>query len=172
MSRFLTGEELMRKVLQIIESCNGCPNRRYSSGGAYDCTLLDERIPEEVVIAPFCPLTDYPSRIIAEMATTIHLLRKQNTTSFTLGILSLIATKLELNVRSDYLGIDIPLQDGTVVHLSGYDFECDLIGLQVVQFNYNGTKYQLHLNQEPSLHKAVRTGEDLEEHWQECKLTR
>lgn len=99
------------KVLGNVTSCGRCPNYLYYSGGVYRCSLVDEAVLDKSIIAPFCPLPDYPSRTIAEMQTTILGLREPLKYGFGLALMTHIATKLKLNLSVSGSGIAIPFKD-------------------------------------------------------------
>lgn len=103
------------KILQIVNSCGICLNYRYYSGGKYVCTGVHEIVEDKSLIAPFCPLVDFPSRIIANMERTIQTLREPNKYGMVLAILSHVATKLKVNM--DAYGMSIPIKDNDSIYL-------------------------------------------------------
>lgn len=70
---------MAKKVLQLIECCNDCPNKSYYSGGAYECAKVGTILPHnEGHRAPgWCPLTEYPSDMVRERDLTIAELQRQ-----------------------------------------------------------------------------------------------
>ena len=52
------------RILQIVLNCKSCPRRSYYSGGAYDCSEIDRRIPSDFPVdetmPDWCPLALYP----------------------------------------------------------------------------------------------------------------
>lgn len=51
----------MAKIIGIVQGCKGCPNRRYYSGGRYECTLVEQMLAPEVTLPSWCPLPDHPA---------------------------------------------------------------------------------------------------------------
>ncbi|MEO6536655.1 MAG: hypothetical protein ABIT47_03090 [Candidatus Paceibacterota bacterium] len=99
------------KVLALVTSCGTCANYEYNSGGTHKCRLADQIVLDKSVIAPFCPLADYPSSVIAGMDRTIRCLREPNKYVFTHALLTFVATKLNLNLDADGRGILITFKD-------------------------------------------------------------
>ena len=99
------------KVLGQVTSCKECPNYVYYSGGDHHCRLVAETVLEESIVAPFCPLPDYPSRTIAEMQTTILGLRKSSRNNFEMDLLTHIASRLKLNLHPSGTGMMISFND-------------------------------------------------------------
>lgn len=54
---------MVKKVLQLVQSCNDCPRKVYYSGGRSQCTEADTLLPhgEGDSIPDWCPLSAYPS---------------------------------------------------------------------------------------------------------------
>jgi len=99
------------KVLGTVDSCGECPNYGYYSGGVHRCGLVDEAVLDKTTVAPFCPLPDYPSRIIAQMQTTILGLREPNKYGLGFALLTHIATKLKLDLHANGSGLTISFKD-------------------------------------------------------------
>ena len=99
------------KVLGTVASCSECPNYVYYSGGVHRCTLVEETVSDKSIIAPFCPLPDYPSRTIAQMQTTILGLREPLKYGFEVALMTHIATKLKLDLHANGSGLTIPFKD-------------------------------------------------------------
>lgn len=152
------------KILSLIQKCGSCPRRHGDRCGEVDEVILDSSR-----VAPFCTLSDYPNRTIADMEATIKALRENDNTSFPIAVLSLIATRLGTNLCSDYMGIDIPLADGNVVHLpyEGLTFETDLHW--TICFVDRGNKYRLRMG-DCSLHMSVSVPGYADELWKICEL--
>lgn len=54
------------KVAVSVTRCTECPNRRYGSGGVYDCAKMDfAPLPADSVMPEWCPLPDHPGPICA-----------------------------------------------------------------------------------------------------------
>ena len=58
-------KEQCMKILKRVGSCHECPNRRYGSGGRYDCVAVDAPLPQGGKIPEWCPLSDDPAQIAA-----------------------------------------------------------------------------------------------------------
>lgn len=110
------------KVLALVASCKECPNHSYYSGGSHRCTLVDQAILDLTTVAPFCPLSDYPARVIVEMERTILALRDPHRYGFGLTLLTHIATKLKLNLHANGLGLTISLPKGPREVYLGLDY--------------------------------------------------
>jgi hypothetical protein len=102
------------KVLGQVTSCGECPNYVYYSGGQHRCRLVDETVLDKSIVAPFCPLPDYPSRAIADMQTTILGLRAAEHRGFQLMLLTYVANRLKVNVPAHARGLMVPLKDREV----------------------------------------------------------
>ncbi len=105
------------KVVITTTSCGTCPNYSYYSGGVYRCSLVDEAVLEKNRIAPFCPLPDYPSSIIADMQVTMLGLQKSVDYSFPFALFTFIAAKLKRTVSANGSTIVIPVRDREPVRL-------------------------------------------------------
>jgi hypothetical protein len=99
------------KVLGQVTSCGECPNYSYYSGGVHRCSLVEEAVLDKTIVAPFCPLPDYPSRTIAQMHITILGLREPLKYGFGLALMTHIAAKLKLDLHANGLGLTIPFKD-------------------------------------------------------------
>ena len=140
----------MPKILKIIDSCRGCPHYGYYSGGQHQCGLVNETVADKAVIAPFCPLTEFPSRVIADMGETIRLLREQYRYGLVLAVLSHIATKLKADVSARGV-LTIKLKDKTSVYLR-HDAIMEVRPLEnTVIFAGDKGKYKLHPDACPPL---------------------
>jgi len=104
------------KVRGLVRSCGECPDYVYYSGGKHQCRLVEETVVDKTIIAPFCPLADFPSQLLADMETTIRTLREPNKYGIVLAVLSHIATKLNENLN-DRGGLTISLKNGDSVSL-------------------------------------------------------
>jgi hypothetical protein len=99
------------KVVDTVTSCSHCPHYSYDSGNVNRCSLVGEVVRDKTIVAPFCPLPDYPSRLIAEMQMTIAGLRDPLKYSFGLTLLTYVANRLKLNLHANGSGIIIPFKD-------------------------------------------------------------
>jgi hypothetical protein len=133
------------------------------------CKLNGEKIPNQREIPVWCPLADPPSRLIADMETTIRSLRERDTLPFSIGVLSLIATRLGTNIRSDMRGINLELEEGEVVMLEFDSLTIEDAHLGLVRFNYRGTNYRLSLGTD-YIQKEVEIPGRGEKGWMHCDL--
>ncbi len=102
------------KIVNMVNSCGECPNYGYYSGRVYRCNLVEEAVLEKDRIAPFCPLPDYPSRVIKEMEITVLGLQKSVDYSYPFALFTFIAAKLKRTVSANGSTIRIPCRDGEV----------------------------------------------------------
>ena len=134
---------MSNKILDRITSCGECPHYVYYSGGVHNCRLVDEVVRDKSRVAPFCPLADYPSRVIADMETTITGLREPLTYGFGLALLTYVAAKLKVNVHTRGSSLVVPLKDGRKVGL-GLDY---ITAIRVypfeISFNHGEHSYKL-----------------------------
>ena len=159
------------KIVQQVRSCGECPNYVYYSAGVRHCRLVDQRVRDKDVIAPFCPLPDYPARVIADMQATIAGLRNPNEYDFGHALLSYVSAKLRLNMMANRRGIEIPLADGSVVEF-GLDFISELRAhpFEVV-FMHGDKAFRLLLDATgPGLQQQEFSGD--EELWQRLRLAK
>ncbi len=133
---------------------------------------MHETIPQDVSIAPFCPLPDYPSGVIAQMEATIRTLRGLGKPPFFIEIFSLLAKRLGVLLHTNSGGLTIELEDDTKVHLL-YD---TIHNVEVshttwsIFFHHEGTLYRLSLYDKPSLSRKVQIPGVENMLWQECEL--
>ena len=146
----------MSKILKLVDSCGGCPHYGYYSGGQSECRLVDEIVVNKALVAPFCPLADFPSRLLADMDATIRLLRAPNTYGFVLALLSHIATKLKRELSTGGV-IDIALKNGTSIFLR-HDAVIEVLvdSWAIIFVEGRRQKFKLHPDsQPPQLYKQV-----------------
>lgn len=160
------------KVQKLVSSCGECPHYNYYSGRAYRCAMVDQTVFDKEKVAPFCPLADYPSGIIADMEVTILALRKPLEYGFGLALLTHVAGKLKVNLHANGRGLTVPLKDRKVYlgldyvkHVSPYpNFE--------ITFMSGEGKFKLFPDlSPPQLHEATRPIEGGEEFWQHHRLS-
>lgn len=69
----------MSRILAIVHACNACPNRRYYSGGAHECSAVGQVIPTEIdrngYIAEWCPLPPHPAHAMEQMRAELNRLK-------------------------------------------------------------------------------------------------
>jgi hypothetical protein len=137
------------KILGQVASCGICPNYVYYSGGVHRCRLVDETVRDKEIVAPFCPLPDYPSRMISGMQATILGLREPNKYDFGIALLTHVATKLKLDLHAHGSGITILLMDERKVYL-GLDYitEVRLRPFEITFANEEG-KFKLSPDADP-----------------------
>lgn len=160
---------MVQKIVLLVSSCGECPNRGYYSGGQLQCNLVNEIIPDKNVVAPFCPLSDFPSSTIANMAATIRTLREPNKYGLNLAILSYVATKLGTLLGANSV-VTIPLKNGESVYLR-YD-SITKIDTQPYEIHFmcDEKRLRLSLGDKPSLsEEVIREGFD-EPLWLRCEL--
>jgi hypothetical protein len=146
------------KILGQVTSCGVCPHRTYYSGSIHRCALVDEDIINDSVVAPFCPLPDYPSDKLAQMQKTIEALREPLKYSFGMAVLTHIAAKLKLNLSAKNAGITIPFKDGTQDRKVFLEIGC-VTGIDArtseVTFTNDGKVFKLNIDgREPLLREA------------------
>lgn len=157
------------KVVQLVTSCGGCPNKGYYSGGASQCKLTEEIIQDMSSIAPFCPLADFPSKKLADMEATIGLLRDPNKRSLSMAILAYVAARLKTTVSASG-AVEIKLKKGESVYLIfSHLLEITSQPWSII-FMYGDKKYRLYPEREPSLSVAVKLEGSEGEGWQTCQL--
>lgn len=144
------------KIVTQVSFCGECPHYRYYSGGAHECEKVQQIVREKSKVAPFCPLPDFPSRVIAEMQTTIEMLREPYKFGFDLALLTHVATKLKLSIEANGRGILIPYGQGNHAYLgSEYITKIQVVPCEIF-FSEKLTKYRLIPDgPEPSLYKAL-----------------
>lgn len=49
----------MSKIIGLVNSCRDCPNRRYESGGVYQCEKAGGNLEGNCSIPDWCPLPNY-----------------------------------------------------------------------------------------------------------------
>lgn len=104
------------------------------------------------------------------MEATIRSLRERDTLPFSIGVLSLIATKLGTNIRSDMRGINLELEKGEVVMLEYDSLTIENAHLGLVRFNYQGVGYRLRLVSADYIEKEVEIPGMGEKGWMHCYL--
>lgn len=100
------------RIVAQVSSCKECPHYAYYSGGMYECRKADAPVRDSSIIAPFCPLPEYPARIIAGLDATVRALRGEKDQGFWLVLLSHVATKLNLSLSANGESVNIPFENG------------------------------------------------------------
>ena len=158
------------KVVQLVTSCGGCPNKGYYSGAASQCKLTDEIIQDMASIAPFCPLADFPSKKLADQEMTIRLLREPHKYTLASAILSHVATKLKVEVSASG-HVELKLKKGESVYLMLSHILEITSQPWVIVFMCGSKKYKLYPDgAKPELSVAVKLEGREEEGWQTCQL--
>jgi len=157
---------MAQRIVALVQSCNKCPH--CIGGNRPECDLVDEIIIDRTTIAPFCPLTMYPSGTIASMDWTIRTLREPNKYGLSLAILSHVATKLGTTLS--ILGsVGISLKDGTTVYLR-YDY-ITYLTITEIHFMYGGGTYKLYPDSNPPrLFEQVKREGVEEPQWHQLEL--
>lgn len=69
------------KIIGLVAKCEDCPNRRYYSGGVYECVAAEAHIPPAESrrggIPAWCPLADYPASEMSRLESENAALRQQ-----------------------------------------------------------------------------------------------
>lgn len=159
---------MTQKILTLVSSCEQCPRYKYGTGGGYECREVGEIVRDKGELAPFCPLPDYPSAVIAKMDTTIRTLREPNKYGLVVAILSHLATKLKVNL--DTHGMNIPTKDGDI-----YLFHEAITDISLqdssVYFISGDRKFRLLPDGDrPKLYEAIKAEGIEKELWRECTL--
>ena len=149
----------------MVRCCGECPNYQYYSGGSHICTLVDQFVRNKEQIAPFCPLSDYPSKIIADLSETVRLAQGAQKINFSAVMMSYIASYLKLNVEASGRGIVIPFGDDKEVTLDfSWITEVSVDRGFIVKFSDNGKAFELIIDtQNPVLKEETESPEGYEE---------
>lgn len=160
------------KILKIIDSCGGCPQYGYYSGGQSECKLVGEIVTDKTVIAAFCPLTEFPSRMLANMDETIRLLREPNKYGIVVAVLSHISTKLKKDSDKNG-GITIELKNGQAPVYLRHDGITNVVPFQGAVFFVDGEyKYKLYPDTlPPQLHVQVAHEGITDELWEQLYIS-
>lgn len=147
------------KVLALVSSCNTCQNREYISVNHFSCRLVGQPIIENDIVAPFCPLTDYPANTIAQMQMTILAVRQALSQRFGTHLLTYIAAKLKRTLNAYGSGLTIAFDDMGVSREVYLGLE-NVLEIKVqpfeVQFLYRDTAYIVSPDASPPmLRKAL-----------------
>lgn len=166
------------KMLQLIRNCGECPNYGYYSGGAYECSLVNQVVRDKSRIASFCPLADFPSQKLADQAATIDAMREPYQHSFCITTIMHVAHKLKVDMHANRCGITIPFKDGATdreVYLcADYITKLEAYPGCVIEFiAADNKKYKLFPDAKPpELHEATRNPLDAnDELWRRYDLT-
>ncbi len=162
------------KVLGLVHSCGECPHYQYYSAGVFRCKVADQNVLDKETIAPFCPLANFPSAIIAGMEITIVGLRArdtQNTCGFGLALMTHVATKLRLNLDPGGMSITLVLNGGREVslcfhHITGVEH----LPLKILFVDGKGGEFELL----PDLRQPILREEivkDEKRSWREFNLS-
>lgn len=156
------------KILGTVTSCGICPKRTDDR-----CSLVDARIIDRDIVAPFCPLTDYPSRVIADQQAMIESLRRPHKWSMSLAIITHVAAKLGRVVNSERVTtLNIPYRRGSEECELCLDFEyitdIDLRGGFGIIFRYREDIFKLYPdNHPPQLSVRSKSNPDW---WEPCEV--
>lgn len=64
------------KILGLVHNCNECAHRHYYSGGAYECAMVQQKLPQSGGIPVWCPLPDHPAEHIAPAQRAVEMARQ------------------------------------------------------------------------------------------------
>lgn len=162
------------KILRLVSSCGVCPNYGYYSGGVHQCRSVEEDVENPNVIAPFCPLADFPSEIIAGLDKTIKRLTNPYSYTLSLAVMSHVAAKLGVAFNSRGSSLMIPQEEGEPILLS-FDYITDIkMGLGA-EIHFIGSKREKFVlcpdSKPPSLRRElVEKGSNGEALYQDVRL--
>lgn len=106
------------RILKLIRACDECPHKRYDSGGQNDCDLTGQRVPSSLTgIAGFCPLPNYPGKIIADQEHSLKMLREAYSFNFMTTLMAHVSIKLDVNLDSRSGGILFETADNEWIRL-------------------------------------------------------
>lgn len=161
----------MPKILKLVDSCGKCPHHGYYSEGQHECKLVGEIVVNKEAVAPFCPLPDYPAKIIADLARTVRVERDLHQYSFSYMTVAHVARKFKTNMTGR--GTTFTLKDGTTISLEfDHITSIDLRGTEI--FFMSGDKnYRIAPDiKEPTLYAAVQVPNKAEMGWTRLELAR
>ncbi|MDB5188190.1 MAG: hypothetical protein JWO50_710 [Candidatus Kaiserbacteria bacterium] len=154
------------KIVGLVSACKDCTNYTYYSGGVYVCRIVDQAVIEKDEVAPFCPLTDFPSRTIANMGMTILGLRKTNDYSMGFALLSYVATRFKVSVEANGTGVVLAVDDGRKICLSLHYVEKVNLDPAEIRFKSGDDVFRACLDgKKPTLLKRVVSNDESEELW-------
>lgn len=138
------------KIVKQVSNCGECPNYGYYSGGAHRCSLVDETVLDKTRVAPFCPLPDFPSKVIAAMEHTIVGLRGGFNHVFSLYLLTYIATKLGIKLEASGRAVlRIPLLEDRELWLDLDQATVVNVRNLEIRFTHEGTTFVLYPDTNP-----------------------
>lgn len=157
------------KIVGMTKSCGDCPNRQ-----ATRCLLVDGEILDRDIVAPFCPLPDYPARRIADQQATIMHMRDPHKWGVNLAVITHIAAKLGRNVNANRVTtVTIPYRRGKdEFELLLLDFEyitgVDVFGGFGIMFRYGEDIFKLNADSTPpALSLQSKENPEL---WEQCVI--
>lgn len=155
------------KIAKMVSSCRTCPNRQGN-----ECALVDCDIVNQDIVAPFCPLPDYPSRIIAGQEATISALNNPHKWGAMYAVLTHVAAKLKINFNGDRMtNITIPYPDRGEIHEVCFRLD-HIIRIDVpsfvIYFLDSGDTFKLYVDgSQPALSRQVSVDP---ERWEQFDL--
>lgn len=156
------------KIIGMTKSCGSCPNRQ-----ATHCLLVGGEILDKDIIAPFCPLSDYPARRIADQQAMILSLRDPHKWGVNLALMTHVAAKLGQNVNANRMTtVTIPYKRGTEEFELLLDFEyitaIDVLGGFGIVFRYREDTFKLNADSTPpTLSLQSKQNPEL---WEPCEV--
>lgn len=161
----------MPRILQLVQSCGECPNRGYYSEGQYECKLVVQIIVNKEVVAPFCPLPDYPAKTIADLARTVQMERDAHPYSFSYMTVAHVARKF--NTLMTGRGTTFTLKDGSTINLEfDHITAIEPQGTEIL-FLAGGKSYRITPDiKEPALYVEVKVPNKADMGWTKLELAR
>ena len=154
------------KIVALTQSCKQCPNYSYFSGGQSICSLANQIVLEPSEIAPFCPLADYPSEIIASLQKTMNYHRHGYRHTLKSLVMTHIAAKLNCAVDPTGRHIKIPLRESSEVVVFTIDLVTQLSFDVIAFMDTDDKRYILYVDgDKPILRRKV--GED---QWEDLSI--
>lgn len=141
----------MVKILDLVASCGKCPNYGYYSGGVHECRMTNQIVHRPGEIAPFCPLPDFPSAVIAGLDMTIKRLMEPYSLTLPCALLSHVSAKLGLAFDSRGSTVMIPLEGGEQIPVT-FDSIVEVkmgFGAEIHFLGNNREKYVLYPDATP-----------------------
>jgi hypothetical protein len=149
------------KIVKLVSVCKDCPHYNYYSGWVFTCSKADQIVIHKELVAPFCPLPDYPSKVIADMEMTIIALREPNQYSMDFALLSYVASKFKANIGAHGRGSVLALDEGKEVYLSLDHIEKISLNPSEIRFHCGNGVFRACLGgKDPALYKLSTLDEE------------
>lgn len=156
----------MPKVLRLIRSCGECSH--YSSG---QCTLADAPVHDCTVVPAFCPLNDYPGKVIADLEATLRFMQDERYQhALVMAVLIHIAAKLHKPMDARTAAIALLLEDERVIHLTHDSISAVDPHSWEITFLSKQSIFRLNINElPPTLLEQVHY-KDVGDLWKACSI--